>query len=145
MAKGDVEAGSAVSNQFTLEVVGLPAIYFTRVGELTVELAVAEMADGTWQSTGRVKPGETEADQYVHHEVERVAMEAWFTACRTGAPGHKTTALLHLCGADGNPVVSYLLDGVINRGRKLPEHDKSGDGEGVRATWMLAFDDVVPM
>lgn len=143
--KGTVQAGSAVTNQFKLVLPGLPEIYFTRVGELSRELVIAEMADGTWQSTGRIKPGEVECEQYMHHLAERVAMEAWHQACATGAPGHKIAGEMFYMGADGQPVAAYILVGVLNKGRKTPEVNVAQEGEGVQIVWMLAFDDVVQL
>lgn len=145
MGKGSVQPGGAMSNQFRLVVPGFPEIYFTRIGELSAELVKAEMADGTWQSTGKVKPGETEVDQYLHHDGERAAMEAWWTACQAGAPGHKLDCELYFQGSDGQPRASYLLDGVIVTSRKTPELNRAQDGEGVLLTWGLAFDAVIPL
>lgn len=142
---GSVQPDAAMSNKFKLNIVGLPPIYFNRIGEVTTELVVAEMADGTWQSTGKIKPGECEVEQYLHHETERVAMEAWFAACASGAPLHKLPATVEFQGADGKPRAIYLWDGVINRGRKTPELDAKSEGEGLRLTWMLAIDIVVPV
>ena len=145
MNKGTVEAGSALTNQYALELSGMPTIYFTRVGELDVQLVKAKMADLTWQTTGQVNPLETEVDQYLHHSSERVAMEAWFAACVAGSPAHKKTGLLYFNGADGQPVASFMLDGVLNCGPKYPELKAMDDGEGVVITWKLAVDNVVPV
>lgn len=145
-AKGTVSADAALSNQFKLEITGLPAIVFTRVGDISSELVTTTMADQTVQTTGQVKPAEFEVDHYVHHTAERVAMEAWFLACASGATGHKLPGFLYLLGADGSTIkATYMLDGVICKGRKLPEHDAMGDGEGVRLTWTCSVDSVLPL
>lgn len=143
--KGTVQAGAAVTNKFRLVVPGLPNTYWTRFGELTAELVTTEMADGTIQSTGRIKPGEVDADQYMHHVDERVGLEAWLVQCATGAPGHKRAGELYFHGADGNPVAAYTLVGLLNKGRKTPELNRAQDGEGVQITWMFTFDDVIAL
>ena len=145
MNKGTIEPGSALTNKFQLKITGLPTIYFVRFGELETELKLAKMPDLTWQTTGQVDPIEVEADHMIHHSAERVALEAWHAAAVAGAAGHKLPGMLHLLGADGNPVVSYLLDGVINKGRKIPELAVGNDGEGVVCTWKLAVDNVIPL
>ena len=145
-ARGTVEADAALSNQYRLEITGLPAIVFTRVGDISTELVTTTMADQTVQTTGQVKASEFEVDHYLHHQAERVAMEAWFLACSSGATGHKLPAFLYLLGADGLTIkATYMLDGVICKGRKLPELDGMGDGEGVRLTWTCSADAVIPL
>lgn len=143
--KGQVEDGAAVTNQYELEIDGMPPIYFTAVGELSRELQVAAMDDDTNQSTGRVTTGETTADQYVHHEDERIAMEAWHQACVDGAPGYKRGGQLNLKRADQGVVASYEITGMICRIRKLPQLATGEDGQGVKITWTIAYDDVLPL
>lgn len=145
MPQGDVQAKGAMTNQFAFKVSGLVPMYFVRVGEITTELVVAEMSDGTWQSTGKIKPGELEVEQYIHHTEERLAMEAWFADCIVGGPLHKIPATVEFRGADNQPRAIYALDGVIVKGRKTPELDQSAEGTGAKMTWMLAVDNVVPL
>lgn len=145
LPKGTVEAGAALSNSYRLEIPILGTIYFTKVGALESVLKTTVLADTTAQSTGKVDPIETDVEQYAHHDAEVAALEAWFAACIAGAPLHKQIGTLHLLGADGNPVRSYLLDGMILRGRTLPEMDASGDGEAIRIGWKLSIDGVVPL
>lgn len=144
-AKGTIEPGAALSNSFRLEVPILGTIYFTKVGALEQELKTATMADTTAQVTGKVDPVETEVEQYAHHDAEVAALEAWYAACKVGAPGHKQIGTLYLLGSDGNPVRSFLLDGILCKGRTIPELDAAGDGEGVRFTWKLVVDNVIPL
>lgn len=144
MAKGQVSADAALTNQYRLEIPGTPPIYFARVGEISRELVTTELADKTAQTTGQINVIETEADTYAHHVAERLALEALLTAATVGAPGHKiATALLFLLGADGQPRVTYSLAGLIVKGRKTPELNSGDDGAGVLLTWMLSIDDAI--
>jgi hypothetical protein len=145
LAKGTVEPGAALSNSFRLEIPILGTVYFTKVGALEQELKTAVLPDSTAQTTGKVDPVEFDAEQMAHHGTEILALEAWFAACKVGAPLHKQIGTLHMLGADGEPVRSYLLDGLILKGRTIPELDASGDGEGVRFGWKLVVDNVVPL
>lgn len=143
--QGKVQAGAAMTNQFTLSILGLPDIYVTRLGELTTEVMVAEMSDGTRQTTGKVKGQDVEMDTYLHHATERAALEGMLVATQTGAPGYKLPATLHMNGADGQPVASWTLDGFFIKGRKSPELNVSDDGDGVKLTWMVSYDNLLPL
>lgn len=145
-AKGRAQANAAMSNQYLFELDGLPDIYFTRIGELQRMLVTTELADKTKQTTGQVQPGETELEQYVHHEAERVALEQLHQAAVDGKPGHKIDGTLHLLGADGTTVkASWLVQGVIIKGRKLPELQAKEDGEALKIVWSIDYDDVLPL
>lgn len=144
MAKGQVAANAAMSNNFRLEIAGLPPIYFARVGEISREIKVAELADMTAQSTGQVAPITLEADQYLHHNVEVIALETLHRAAEAGAPGYKVaTGLLYFLDTAGNVVRSYLLSGLWIMSRKTPELNAGDDGTGVLITWGFSADDAV--
>lgn len=145
LPKGTVEAGAALSNSFRLEVPILGTIYFVKVGALEQELKTAIMPDSTAQTTGKVDPVEFEASSMAHHGTEILALEAWYAACKSGAPFHKQIGTLHVLGADGEPVRSYLLDGLLLKGRTIPELDAAGDGEAVIYGWKMIVDNVVPI
>ena len=142
---GTVAPGAALANAFRLEVPILGTVVFVRMGAIEQSLTTVTMADQTVQTTGKVEPVETEAEQYAHHGAEVLALEAWYAACKAGTPGHKTAGVLHMLGADGNPVRSFLLDGILCKGRTIPEHDSAGDGEGQRFTWKFAIDTIAPL
>lgn len=145
MPKGTVRPGAALANAFELAIPLIGSVTFTRIGALEQNLTTVVMADQTAQTTGKVEPVETEVEQYAHHGSEVLALDAWYAACKAGTPGHKTQAVLHMRGADNAPVKSFLLDGVLCKGRTIPEHDAAGDGEGQRFTWKLIIDNVIPL
>ena len=145
LPKGTVAPDAALANAFRLDIAVLGSVTFTRVGALEQTLTTITMADQTAQTTGKVEPVETEVDQYAHHGAEYLLLEVWFAACKAGAPLHKTSGVLHMLGANGSPVRSFLLDGIICKGRTIPEHDAAGDGEGQRFTWKLVIDNVIPL
>ena len=144
LPKGTVEDGAALTNSFRLEIPVLGTVYFTKVGQLEQELKTATLPDSTAQTTGKVDPVETELEHMAHHGSEVLALEAWYAACKAGAPLHKQVGLLFVLGADGNPVRSYVLDGMICKGRTVPELDASADGEGVKLTWKVSIDNIFP-
>ncbi len=145
LPKGTVEEGAALSNSFTLDIPIIGTIVFISIGDLEQELKTTILADSTAQSTGKVDPTETEAKSYAHHDAEIAAIEAWFTACKSGALGAKQVGTLHARGADGQPIRSWLLDGILLKGRTIPGFDAAGEGEAVMITWKLIIDNVVPL
>lgn len=142
-AQGKADANSAVTNSYRLEIVGLPDIFFTRVGELERKLIMVDMPDQTKQVSGQVSSGEFDADQLAHHEGERAALEALLTLSASGTLGHKTVGTMFYLRADGTVVLSVMLDGLICMGRKLPEMNAQDDGEKVVITWSFTYDDLI--
>lgn len=143
--KGEVEAGSALTNKFRLEIIGGPNIYFSRVGEEAMEIKMAKMPDYTMQTTGQSDAIETEVDIMPHHEADRVYMEAWIADTLAGGPTHKRAGIMHHLGANDQPVFSHFWDGVVNRGRKRPEMNKGSDGEALVLTYSLTIDAILPV
>lgn len=145
-AKGTVEAGASMSNQFKLVIAGLPDTFFTKIGATDSELVLAEMADQTRQSTGQVKPLDCDVEQYVHHTAERVALELMFAQAVASAPGHKREGIVHLLAGDGVSVVcSWLWSGVILKKRSTPELAAGDDGTGTKIKWTFSIDAVTPL
>lgn len=145
LPKGSVEAGAALTNSFLLEIPILGAIKFVSMGSLDQELKTTILADSTAMPTGKVDPVTTEAKQYAHHTAERLALEAWYAMNKSGTLGYKQIGILHMLGADGQAILSWLLDGMICNGRVIPELDSSGEGEGAMLTWKLTIDNVIPL
>jgi hypothetical protein len=145
-AKGTVEAGAAMTNQYKLQLDGMPDTFYTKIGAIDSELVLAEMADQTRQSTGQVKPVDVDVEQYVHHTAELVALEGRFAACIASAPGHKADGMCSLLGGDGKTVVaSWLWTGVIIKKRGTPELAAGDDGQGARMKWTFSIDAVTPI
>lgn len=145
LPKGVVEEGAALDNSFRLEIPVLGTIYAVKFGALEQELKTTILPDSTAQATGKIDPIETDFETMAHHDAEVAALELWYTACRTGAPGAKQVGILHALGADGQPVRSYLLDGCLLKGRTVPEFDAGGDGAGVMLRWKIIIDNVIPL
>ena len=143
LPKGSVEAGAALSNSFRVEIPILGTILFLKVGSVEQELLTTQLADNTAQTTGKVNPVETELHTYAHHGDEVARLEAWLAACVNGAPGHKQVGTTHLLGADGQPVRSYLWDGITLKSRGLPELDAAADGDAIMIGWKVVIDNVI--
>ena len=143
--KGTIDQGAALTNSFDLVIDNVARIKIVKIGSLDTELKTTTLADTTAISTGKVDPIDTTIEHYPHHGSEIVALEAWHAACRDGAPGAKRSAMLHMKNAAGDVVRSYLLSGVLNKGRTIPELDAAGDGDAVMFGWKLSIDEVTFM
>lgn len=143
-AKGDILPGAAVTNHFRLEILGLIPIPVTRVGELVREIVFAEMPDQTKQTTGQVKPGDSDFDVPAHHDAAVAALGGLITASATGLLGHKSAATLFILGADNSTVKrTILIDGFALMGVKTPELNAGDDGEMVALTYTFSYDGLV--
>lgn len=142
-AKGTAQPNAAMTNQFRLEIVGLPEIYFSRVGEIERMITLAELPDRTYQSTGQVAVGEFEADMMPHHDTEWLAVQAWHREVEAGLATAKRPGTLYALRANGQVARALQLDGVLLKGWKLPEFATGEDGSGVVATLTLTYDDVI--
>ena len=145
MTKGTVKEGAALKNSFRLEIPLLGTIHFIKASQQEQTLTTTTLADQTVQTTGKVEPVEVDLESYAHHETEINNLELWFAACKSGSPGHKQIGTFHIMGADGQPVRSYIWDGVILKGRTIPELDAGGDGEAVAYSWKMAVDNIIPL
>lgn len=143
-AKGTIEAGAAVTNHFRFEIFGIVPIPVTRIGELTREIVMAEMPDQTMQTTGQVKPGDSDFDVPAHHDAAVAGLNALMALNANGVVLGKVPATLYILGADNTSVKrSVLLDGFAITGLKTPELNSGDDGEMVAFTYSFSYDNLV--
>lgn len=143
MNKGTVKPDGAVTNQFEVEIGGLIPIVATRVSGLESMLTTAVMPDQTVVSTGSVKPTEDiEIDVPAHHDAEVLALEGLYQLAIAGGPLHKLGATVYLKNAGGKTIRSFILVGLICKGRKPPDFEAKGDGEGAMITFKFACDQI---
>jgi len=146
MKKGTVEAGAAVTSQYTLSLPLIGDINATEIGAIKREVELADMPDRTRQSTGNEKPIDTTIKTLIHHTEEMLAMEALYLATRTGTAGYKVEGTtLSLNGADEVKVRGYLLLGFIIHGMEIPDLKAGDQGSPVEVTWSVSLDGVEPL
>lgn len=141
-AKGTYDPGAAIASRFRLEVIGLPPINFSRVGEITRTLLTVDLPDRTRQTSGEVEAGELEVDMLLHQRVEHLAMSAWFADNISGGLTGKKPGILYFLRADGTVVRALALQGLQPTAEKTPELDAGGDPSAIMCTWTLSYDDV---
>lgn len=144
--KGQIQPGASYTSKFVLSFTDGPEMYVPRVGEVAIELAVAERPDKTMGSTGQRGTVETDIDIPAHHAVDVAYCERKIREAEAGTLGHKTQAVFAQLGEGGAVVRSWAWRGVMFRSRTIPEHS-TGPDDGTMSviTYGLTIDDVVPL
>ena len=144
--KGVILPDHAQVNKYQLTVVGLPPLLFTAISGIEEELDSVDLPDRTAQSGGRVKSVEFELTQPMHHNVERAAMELWYTECHDPvSPTHKKTGTLSLFSQTLLNQPSWLLAGLWPFKRGLPDLDLDNEGEMATIVWTMKADELTPL
>jgi len=143
--KGKIEENHIPKNNFELIVVGLPPILFTEVGGITEELDTVDLPDRTVASGGNTKATELTVMQPSHHDVEVLAMEAWYKEAQDPVtPTYKKVGILTKKDIGGNIVRSYTLQGAFPKSRALQDLSLENEGEMDTIEWTLSVDDILP-
>lgn len=139
--KGEVLPDPAVINKFLFEVVGLPPFYARKAGPFTKELGKADAPDTTVHSSGRAMPGELTLETPMHHDIELVALDAWFLTCEYGVPSYKRAAVVTIMAANNIPRRVFMLTGLWITKKEVPELDRTSDDLAF-VTWTCSYDDM---
>ena len=133
-------------NKYQLTVAGLPPLLFTASSGLEEELDSVELPDRTTASGGRTKPVEFEVTQPMHHTIERLAMEAWYTEGKDPvSPTYKKIGTLIMFSQSNIIQVSYMLIGLYVFKRTTPDLELENDGELATIVWGMKADEVEPL
>lgn len=142
--KGLIQPGHIPVNKYQLIFPGMPPLTVVKIGGLEEELEVAEMPDRTVHSNGQTKASEFTMELMMHHEIEQLAMEAWYAMSKDPVlPGYKKDGtLIHLSvSTTGVPSV-FALSGVFPKKRKLPDLDMGNDSDAAVVEWTMSVDDL---
>jgi len=143
--KGSIDADHFPRNEYIMQVVGLPSLTMTKIGEFEQELEVATLSDRRVVTGGSTKAIEVDVETPAHHTVEQATWESWYLQSQFPAsPGYKKVATLTLVSSTGQKLSSWILEGVFPRKRKLTDLDMENEGEDARVTWTLSIDDWTP-
>lgn len=122
--------------------VGTPL--FTRISGLEEELDAVDLPDRTSRSGGREKPIEFEVDQPMHHDLEVLAMEAWYRMCRHTLPLYLKLGVLMVFDEWGIPRRRYTMPNLWISKRATSDLELDNDGEMGILTWTLKADCIIP-
>jgi hypothetical protein len=133
-------------NKFQLTIApGVGSPLFTTISGLEEELDTVDLPDRTSRSGGREKQLEFEVQQPMHHDLEVLAMEAWYRMCKMSLPLYLKLGTLVLFDEWGIPRRRYTLPNLWISKRSHSELDLDNDGEMSTITWTLKADQIIPM
>lgn len=144
--KGSIKPNHILLNTYRLIVQFLPPLTPVSVSGLDEELEVADLPDRTKASGGYTKAGSMTIKLPMHHIIERVAMEKWFSDSQepVALDYKKAATLIHFDNA-GRPIASYTLLGCFVMKRKTPDLELKNAGEMAEIEYTISWDDVVPV
>lgn len=131
-------------NKYQLIVAGMPPMIFTAMSSIEEELDTVELPDRTTASGGRTKPVEFDLTQPMHHTLERLAMEGWYSAESSDPvlPTYKKVGTVLAFSQSNIIQVSYMLIGLYPFKRTLPDFELENDGELATIVWGMKADEV---
>jgi hypothetical protein len=144
--KGKVQADHMPVNKYSLFIVGMPPIMFTKVSGIEEELQTVDLPDRTSASGGHTAPVEFTAESMMHHSVERYALELWYKEGQDPvSPLYKKVGTLIHHSLTGDKLATYTLIGCFVKKRKLPDLEMANEGEPAVIEWTFKADQVTPV
>ena len=144
--KGEILPDHIPLNKFQLLVAGLPPLLFTEIAGLEEELEAVDLPDRTKATGGNTLPVEWTAMHPLHHIVEELALEAWFTEAKDPvSPTYKKDATLLMFSNTGAIIKTYALPGTFISKRVIPDMDKANEGEMAANEWTFQTDQINPL
>lgn len=144
--KGTVQPDHIPTNNYKLLVVGVAPITATTISGIEDELQTTELPDRTVASGGHRGPSEVTLGVPLHHEIEQLAIEAWFKESQDPvSPGYKKAGSLIFTSVSGAITRSFTIVGIFPKKRALPEGDMAGEGEAAIVEWTFLMDDLLPI
>ena len=133
-------------NKWKLKVLGLIPLTFVKQSGIEEAIKRVELPDGTASSGGRTDPFDFEVEIPMHHTLERVAMEGWYTEGKDPvSPTYKKTGTLTHFSNSRLTTVSYTIYQMWLFNRTLPDLDLENDGELATVKFNASGDDLIPI
>lgn len=143
--KNVIQENRIQMNKFSFQAQpGVGAITLVSIGELAKELDKADLPDRTSRSGGRVKQATTELVQPAHHDLEVLAMDAWFAECQDPVtPTHLKIVTIVKFDQAGLPRRVLTLTNCWLSNKVESEMDLDNDGDQATITWTLEYDNIL--
>ena len=146
MRKGTIKSDFIPRNKARLDVPGLNPIKFTSITGLEDELQVVDLPDKTRRSGGHRGPSEMVCMHPMHHQIEEVQLELWFTQSQDPVvPGYSRPAAITYMSESGNVLRIFTLIGVFPKKRKTADYEGENEGEMAQTEWTFNIDDIRPV
>ena len=144
--KGLIEGDHIPNNKFELNIVGLPAITFTKVSGLESEVPGVELPDRTMASGGQRSSSEIVVEIPNHHSVNVGVMELWFEeGVDPVTPTYKKVGTLVQVSLTGEIRRGWSLAGMWITKRKLSDMEMAEVGEMSVNEYTIKVDDIAPL
>lgn len=144
--KGEIQADHIPLNKYTLQVIGLIAITATEISGIEDEIESVELPDRTVATSGWRKATEFTVMVPLHHTAEQAALELWFAESQgVVSPVYKKPAVLTHESITGLNTRAFSLAGVWPKKRKLPDLERTAEGDLAGVEWTFSCDNVMPI
>lgn len=144
--KGTIQPDHMPVNKFELRVAGLVDLNAITVSGIEETIERVVLPDRTAASGGQKPPGEFTIELPIHHDAEFAAMELWYKEGQDPVMAtYKKPCTLIVKSISGQKTRNFTLIGVWVSGRTLPDLDKENEGELAKATYLMSYDDIIPL
>lgn len=144
--KGAIQPGHFPVNIWTLSILGLPDITFTKMSGFENELGVVDLPDRTRASGGQLSATEVEVTVPAHHTAQVQFMELWY---REGLDPvsilYKKVGTLTMVSGDRTRSYAWAIVGAWISGRKHSDLEMANVGDMAELTYKMQIDSVTPI
>lgn len=144
--KGQVQPNIISVNRYTLSILGILDLTPVTITGIADVLESVDLPDRTRASGGQRKATEFMMGIPAHHELEQLAMEAWFIEGQDPiSPTYKKTCTLEMTAISGSGSRTYSLVGVFAIERLTPALDLKNAGDMAIIDWKMSVDSIFPI
>lgn len=144
--KGEILPNIITINRYKLSILGIIDLTPVTITGIEDELETVKLPDRTVASNGQRKSTSFTMGIPAHHELEKVAMEAWFIEGQDPiSPIYKKTCTLEMTAIAGDGSATFTLVGVFPMKRGIPALALTDEGTMATFEWAMSVDNVLPI
>lgn len=144
--KGEIQPNVITVNRYTLSILGIVDLTPVTITGIEDELETSKLPDRTVASNGQRKSTTFTMGLPAHHELEILAMEAWFIEGQDPiTPTYKKTVSLTLTAITGTGSRNYTMTGVFPMKRGIPALALADEGTMAVLEWAMSVDNILPI
>ena len=140
--KATIQPDHIPVNKYTLLVVGLIPIVFTKVSGMEQETDVVDLPDRTRATGGNTQPFEIVVEVPAHHTAEIAVMNLWWQEGQDPVLAtYKKAGTLLMQSGTGSVIRSFANSGMWVSKRKTSDLDFANEGEMAVHEYTIQIDD----
>jgi hypothetical protein len=144
--KGEIQPNVITVNRYKMTILGIIDLTPVTISGIDDELETVKLPDRTVASNGQRKASSFKMGIPAHHELEQLAMEAWFIEGQDPiSPTYKKTCTLEMTAISGNGSRSFTLMGVFPTKRAIPALALTDEGTMATMEWDMSIDNILPI